>query len=141
MINEIRLPPIFLFYMLLLQKMNFYIDESGNTGDVSLLSNIPSFDEQRIFSLGCVGLKDEDVFENYSTTRKEDFMNNLSSLIISCEKAEDESNFKNASEHLRKQFGDRFPFGSDEDESESSLAISSVLDSFSVKPKPYGPTN
>lgn len=43
--------------------MNFYIDESGNTGDVSLLSNIPSFDEQRIFSLGCVGLKDEDEFE------------------------------------------------------------------------------
>ncbi len=83
--------------------------------------------------------KEEDVFEDYSETRKNNFLNALKSLLDDCDKAKNEKNFKKASEYLRdNQFGDRFPLGDDEDEESKSNALYSSLGSAMVKPKPYG---
>lgn len=39
---------------------HFYIDESGNTGDVCKVGAHPSFGGQRMFSLACIGIDDID---------------------------------------------------------------------------------
>ncbi|MCH2488570.1 MAG: hypothetical protein MK211_00345 [Flavobacteriales bacterium] len=81
----------------------------------------------------------EDVFENYSSTRKNDFLNSLQNLVDDCEKASKENNFKKASEILRNnQFGDRFPKGDDKDEESKSEALEKSLTSALIPPKPYG---
>ena len=81
----------------------------------------------------------EDVFENYSETRKSNFLNTLRSLKNDCIKASEESNFKIASEILRNnQFGTRFPLGEDKDEESKSNSLKKSLGAAMVKPKPYG---
>jgi hypothetical protein len=81
----------------------------------------------------------EDVFEDYSETRKNNFLNALKSLLDDCDRAKEEKNFKKASEYLRNnQFGDRFPLGEDKNEEEKSKALFGSLSSSLVKPKPYG---
>ncbi|WP_292946949.1 cyclic GMP-AMP synthase DncV-like nucleotidyltransferase [Olleya sp. UBA1516] len=81
----------------------------------------------------------EDVFENYSETRKSNFLNTLRSLKNDCIKASEESNFKIASEILRNnQFGIRFPLGEDKDEKFKSNSLKKSLGAAMVKPKPYG---
>ncbi len=82
---------------------------------------------------------DEDVFENYSETRKSNFLSTLKSLKEDCEKASEEKNFKTASEILRNnQFGSRFPLGDDKDEESKSNHLKSSLGAAIIKPKPYG---
>ena len=82
---------------------------------------------------------DEDVFENYSSTRKSDFLRVLRNLKEDCLKASEEENFKKASEILRNsQFGTRFPLGEDKDEKTKSNSLHSSLASASIIPKPYG---
>lgn len=39
---------------------NFYLDESGNTGDLCKVGAHPSFGGQRMFSLACIGIDDLD---------------------------------------------------------------------------------
>ncbi|MCI5165804.1 MAG: hypothetical protein D3903_06840 [Candidatus Electrothrix sp. GM3_4] len=81
----------------------------------------------------------EDLFANYSETKKNDFLTSLDQLITACNKAKDEKNFKKASEYLRKQFGERFPLGADESEKDKSKALaSSLLGSGAIPPRPYG---
>lgn len=83
--------------------------------------------------------KDEDVFANYSVTRKDDFLSTLRSLLNDLDKAKDEKNFKKASEILRNnQFGERFPLGTDKDEEEKSNNLAKSLGVASIAPKPYG---
>ncbi len=82
--------------------------------------------------------KGEDVFENYSDTRKNNFLNTLKSLKDDCIKASEENNFKTASEILiNRQFGSRFPKGEDKDEQAKSNALKKALASAAIKPKPY----
>lgn len=81
----------------------------------------------------------EDVFLNYSETRKNNFLNTLKSLLVDCDKAKEESNYEKASEYLRdNQFGNRFPKGDDKDEQKRSSVLASSLGSALIKPKPYG---
>lgn len=83
--------------------------------------------------------KGEDVFESYSETRKSNFLTTLKSLLDDCDKAKEESNFKTASEILRKnQFGTRFPLGEDKEEEAKSKSLAGSLSSAFIKPKPYG---
>lgn len=83
--------------------------------------------------------KDEDVFASYSSTRKDNFLSTLRSLLNDLDKAKDEKNFKKASEVLRNsQFGERFPFGEDKDEEEKSNKLGKSLGAALVTPKPYG---
>lgn len=81
----------------------------------------------------------EDVFENYSETRKSNFLNALKNLKNDCNKAFEEKNFKKASEILRNnQFGTRFPLGDDKDEESKSNGLKKSLGAAIIKPKPYG---
>ncbi len=83
--------------------------------------------------------KDEDVFADYSTTRKNNFLSTLKSLLNDLDRAKDEKNFKKASEILRdNQFGDRFPLGADKDEEEKSNNLGKSLGAAAITPKPYG---
>jgi hypothetical protein len=83
--------------------------------------------------------KAENVFESYSQTRKNDFLNVLESLLSDCDRAKEEKNYKKATERLRDfQFGYRFPFGNDEDEETQSNKLYSALGSSMITPKPYG---
>lgn len=83
--------------------------------------------------------KDEDVFLNYSSQRKTDFLNTLKSLLDDLDRAKNEKNFKKASEILiNHQFGNRFPIGEDKTEEEKSSALNSNLTSALIPPKPYG---
>lgn len=83
--------------------------------------------------------KGEDVFANYSTSRKDKFLSVLKSLLNDLDSAKNESNFKKASEILRdKQFGKRFPLGEDKSEAEKSCVLEKSLGSTLIIPKPYG---
>ncbi|MRT17513.1 hypothetical protein F3C99_11160 [Vitellibacter sp. q18] len=83
--------------------------------------------------------KGEDVFENYSATRKNNFLNKLAALIDDCEETSTEKNYKKASEILRdNQFGNRFPLGEDRDEESKSKDLSASIASALIPPKPYG---
>lgn len=81
----------------------------------------------------------EDVFKDYSDTRKNNFISALKSLKEDCIKASKEKNFKKASEILRNnQFGARFLLGQDKEEESKSSNIKNSLGSAIIKPKPYG---
>lgn len=83
--------------------------------------------------------KGEDVFADYSSTRKDNFLNVLSSLLSDLDKAKDEKNFKKASEILiNNQFGTRFPLGEDKKEEDKSNVLGTAIGSSIIKPKPYG---
>lgn len=80
----------------------------------------------------------EDVFEDYSETRKTNFLDTLNALKRDCIKASDENNYKVASEILREnQFGTRFPLGQDLDEKSKSNQLKKSLGAAIIKPKPY----
>jgi len=81
--------------------------------------------------------KNEDIFIDFSETRKKDFLNALDNLLKDCKKAKSEKNIKKATEYLIKHFGDRFPLGKDKDEETSNNALFSALSSTAIKPKPY----
>lgn len=83
--------------------------------------------------------KGEDVFDSYSETRKNNFLNTLKSLLDDLDRASNERNFKKASEILRKnQFGDRFPLGEDQDQDEKSNELGKIIVASPISPKPYG---
>ena len=82
--------------------------------------------------------ENEDVFEDYSPTRKSNFMNALNSLVKDLDKADNEKNGKKASEILiNNQFGDRFPKGLDKDDKDKSNDLHKSLSSSLITPKPY----
>lgn len=83
--------------------------------------------------------KGDNIFADYSYTRKANFLTTLESLVADCDRAKEEPNFKKASEYLRDfQFGDRFPKGDDIDENTKKKQQSQTLASAYIKPKPYG---
>lgn len=83
--------------------------------------------------------KDEDVFEGYSETRKTNFLNALASLLKDLDRADNEKNFKKASEIIRNNvFGDRFPLGEDKSQDVKSEELSRAIGSALITPKPYG---
>lgn len=83
--------------------------------------------------------KDEDVFLDYSTTKKSNFLSTLKNLLNDLDRAKDETNFMKASEILRKsQFGERFPLGANKSEKDKSNKLGSCLGAALITPKPYG---
>lgn len=79
----------------------------------------------------------ENVFEDYSSTRRDDFLNNLQKLLEACDSAKDASNFKTASEHIRKQLGDRFPLGDDKEEKDKAKELADKMSAGAISPKPF----
>ncbi len=62
----------------------------------------------------------DDLFADYSETKKKNFLENLSAFIEDVQKAIDESNQLKASKLWRKHLGDRFPFGDGKDDESSN---------------------
>lgn len=63
---------------------------------------------------------DEDLLAGFSKTRKENFLNNLSSFLTSANQAIENPNQKNACLKWQKHFGDRFSCSNAKDEIEDS---------------------
>lgn len=81
--------------------------------------------------------KGEDLFSDYSSTRKSDFLTNLKALKEACEAADTELNMKKASEILQKQFGDRFPTGEDKTAQEKADDLKKQIGAAAIPPKPF----
>lgn len=79
----------------------------------------------------------EDLFADYSETRKKNFLDRLSGLVESCKMANAETNFKTASEYLINEFGDRFPKGEDKEERSRSNELQSGMTGSGIIHKPY----
>lgn len=81
----------------------------------------------------------EDVFADYSTAQKSDFLNSLGGLLNVLDRAKKEKNFKKASDILRNhQFGERFPLGEDKDGEQKTKELGSAIGTAIITPKPYG---
>lgn len=74
----------------------------------------------------------DDLFEDYSETKKKNFMDNLSSFIEDAKKASEEPNHFKASKLWRKHLGERFPLGEDKSDENSKSLIKAIGTS-----KPY----
>lgn len=81
--------------------------------------------------------EDENVFDDYSQKRKDDFLQCLDALILDCDNAMEEENFRKASEFMINSFGDRFPLGRDETSKQKNDRKKSLLGSAAIIPKPY----
>lgn len=74
----------------------------------------------------------DNLFEDYSQTRRDHFMDNLRAFINDAKKAIDDPNRLKASKLWRKHLGDRFPLGDDSDENNSNCFEDSAS-----KSRPY----
>jgi len=82
--------------------------------------------------------KDEDLFKDYSYTRKDNFLKALDSLLNACENASEEANFRTASKYMIDYcFGDRFPLGDNINQRKKAAQIGSLIGSNPLAKKPY----
>jgi len=125
------------FALTILAVNNFVPDDNLDSCFLKTAKNIQNTLKIRFECIRPTTPKGENIFEEYSETRKNDFMNALGSLITDLEKARAEKNYKKATEYVRKHFGDRFPIGKDKDEEDKNKKLSSLLGTASIKPKPY----
>ncbi|HRI02759.1 MAG TPA: hypothetical protein PLL77_03355 [Pyrinomonadaceae bacterium] len=79
----------------------------------------------------------EDVFDSYTNDMKDKFLARLDELAQACDDAQEEMNQRKASEFLRAQFGQRFPLGADEDETQKSNRLASAMGAATIRPIPY----
>ncbi len=76
----------------------------------------------------------DDLFDGYSETKRDNFMNKLRDFIADAKKAIDEKNQLKASRLWKKHLGDRFPDGEDKDENEDDT---SALKAAASQSRPY----
>ena len=124
------------FALTILTTNNYVEDEFDDIAFRKTLKKIKSTLDNEFKCLRPTTPKGENLFEDYSETRKNDFLNALAKLIDACYKAKDEDNFKKASEHIQKRFGDRFPNGKDETSKDKSNRKSALIGK-PLAAKPY----
>ena len=94
---------------------------TADRDDVSLLDTITNILDSLEMEFKCykpVTPTDEDLFADYSETKKDNVINSLKTLKSRLNKAiYEEKNEKKATDLLKKEFGDRFPEGEDKDKS------------------------
>ncbi|XRE44942.1 hypothetical protein ACIVBQ_003146 [Tenacibaculum discolor] len=125
------------FALTILAVSNFVPDDNH---DIAFLETLKKIQNSLNYRFECVRPttpKGENVFEDFSETRKNDFINALNSLVSDLEKAKDEKNYKKATELVIKHFGERFPLGQDKDENSNNNNLSSALGASTIKPKPH----
>lgn len=132
--SRLRLPSG--FELTILAVSNYFEEDNDDDAFRSVVKNIKNSLELEFKCLRPTTPVGEDVFANYSETQKNDFLNALDVLLNACNKAKDEKNFKKATEELRKQFGNRFPLGVDEDEEDKSSRYETMI-GIPLAPKPY----
>jgi Second Messenger Oligonucleotide or Dinucleotide Synthetase domain len=80
---------------------------------------------------------DENLFKDYSETRKNNFLTNLNALVSACKSAQDEDNEMKATKILIKHFGTRFPLGKDTSSEAKTASLVAGLTNIPISPKPY----
>lgn len=127
------------FELTILATNNYHKDDNMDT---SFRETVRNIENELLDEFKCMRPTDpkEDVFEDYSESGEQNFMDALKSLVKDCDRAKNEKNFKKASSYLRdNQFGDRFPLGDDKTEEEKSKALSGSIVSTGIIQKPYAP--
>ena len=125
------------FILTILATNNFVLDDND---DIAFKETIIKIKETLDSKFECkrpTTPTGEDLFEEYSETKKTNFLNALENLISACKDADEEKNFKKASEFLQKHFGDRFPSGEDKDEDSKNKELTTALGASLIKPKPH----
>lgn len=120
--------------MTILAMDNF---QSNDRDDVALKFTLIEIEKALKAKFECIvpATPNDDIFEDYNQTKKDNFMYNLSSFISDIRKAVDEEkNYLKSSNLCQKHLGYRFPDGEDKDEEK--------IDSKTVAPivgtsKPY----
>ena len=104
--------------------------------DITLTDILKEIRKTLKSSFECIvpAIPNDDLFENYTNTRRQNFMDNLDCFIEDAENALKEPNQLKASKYWRKHLGDRFPLG--EDKSESSSNNASLLSGIAAS-KPW----
>lgn len=125
------------FALTILATNNFIPDDSDDVAFRETVKAIKNNLYNRFECLRPTTPEREDIFAEYLPSRKDDFLKALNVLFDNCRKARDESNFKKASEHMRKNFGDRFPLGEDIEENEKANRLSKAIGTPLAK-RPYG---
>lgn len=125
------------FALTILAVNNFKPDDNYDIAFLETVKKTQNTLNNRFECLRPTAPKGENIFEDFSETRKYDFLNALDVLIIDLEKAKEEKNYKKATEYVKKHFGDRFPTGKDKDEDSTNNKLSSFLGASEIKPKPY----
>ncbi|WP_461632417.1 cyclic GMP-AMP synthase DncV-like nucleotidyltransferase [Labilibaculum euxinus] len=127
------------FELTILATNNYFEDDNDDT---AFRETVRKMDEELSKGFKCLRPttpKDHDVFEDYSESRKSQFLATLKSLLNDLDRTKQEKNFKTASEILRNnQFGERFPLGEDIEEETKSENLGKIISSTLIKPKPYG---
>ena len=92
--------------------------------DIALVDVLKEIKKALNFNFKCIvpAVPYDDLFENYSPERRQNFLNNLDAFIEDAEKALKEPNERKASQFYRKHLGERFPLGADKNESGSANA-------------------
>ncbi|EDP97665.1 CBASS cGAMP synthase [Kordia algicida OT-1] len=134
--TNLKLPSGFAFTILVVN--NYYAD---NKDDVAFRETVRAIHTKLSNNFECrrpTTPKNEDIFSDFSETKKSNTLETLKNLLKDCDRADEEDNFKTASEFLRdNQFGGRFPKGDDISEREKKRQISESLEKERIKPKPY----
>jgi len=125
------------FALTILATDNFKPDDNDDKAFRDTVTQIKTELDKTFECIRPTTPKGEDVFEDFSDTARENFLSNLGSLVKACEKADEEKNYKTASEYLKAQLGKRFPLGKDETEEEKGARLSAVLGAATIKPKPF----
>lgn len=124
------------FVLTILVVNNFSGDDRD---DIAFKNTIKKIMATLNISFGCLRPttpKNEDLFMDYSETRKNNFLNALSTLLDDLERAMNENNFKDASLLIRKHFGERFPLGKDENEEDKKNRLAAMIGT-PLAAKPY----
>ena len=125
------------FALTILAANSFVSDDNHDIAFLKTVRKIKSTLQSKFECKRPTTPKNENVFEDFSKTRENDFMNALDSLVSDLEKAKEEKNYKKATEYIRNHFGDRFPIGKDKDEESTNNRLSSLLGASAIKPKPH----
>ncbi len=125
------------FALTILVAQNYVEDDYDDVAFRETMKAIQSTLNDKFECLRPTTPEGEDLFEDFSDTRENDFLSALDKLVDACQKAKEEDNFKKASKHLQKHFGDRFPNGKDESSEMKSNRKSNLIGS-ALAPKPYG---
>lgn len=98
---------------------NYY--ESDDRDDLSLLGTITNIITELEYKFECIKpvAPNEDIFKDYSETKKNSIINGLKDLRDSIQKAVDETDEKEASKIMIECFGSRFPEGESSKESDN----------------------
>jgi len=133
--SNLKLPSGFILSILIAE--NYVKRDRDDESFRKTVANIIDVLEIRFLCFRPTTPSDEDLFADYSRTKRNDFISNLKKLLEAFVEAEEEDNYKLASEYIIKQFGNRFPLGKDQSCSGRKNRLAATVGNYRVKPYGY----